>query len=112
MLKRIASSCFFEPCRRSISFIMFDHLCREMKKTLLLLLSAPIVLTLVALTLPLHAVGQADCGTGGIGGAGGLGGTAGKGGTNSDGTAGLSGSSISGANGTNLNGTDSCRHSS
>jgi hypothetical protein len=97
---------------RSISFIMFDHHCREMKKILLLLLTAPIILTLVALTIPLHALGQADCGTGGIGGAGGLGGTPGKGGTNSDGTAGLSGSSISGANGTNLNGTDSCRHSS
>jgi hypothetical protein len=98
---------------RSVSFIMFDHLCREMKKTLLLLLlTAPIILTLVALTISLHALGQADCGTGGIGGAGGLGGTAGKGGTNSDGTAGLPGSNISGANGTNLNGTDSCRHSS
>ena len=97
---------------RSIPFITLDHLCKEMKKTLLLLLTAPIILTLVALAIPLHALGQADCGTGGIGGTGGLGGTAGKGGTNSDGIAGHSGSSISGANGTNLNGTGVCRHSS
>ena len=83
-----------------------------MNKTLLLLLTAPIILILVALAIPLDVLGQTNCGTGGIGGAGGLGGTAGKGGTNSDGIAGHSGSSISGANGTNLNGTDSCRHSS
>lgn len=83
-----------------------------MNKTSLLLLTAPIILTLVALAIPLHAFGQAVCGTGGTGGIGGLGGTAGKGGMNSDGIAGHTGSSISGANGTNLNGTGICRHSS
>jgi hypothetical protein len=83
-----------------------------MNKTSLLLLTAPIILTLVALAIPLHAFGQAICGTGGTAGAGGLGGTAGKGGMNSDGIAGHTGSSISGANGTNLNGTGNCRHSS
>lgn len=83
-----------------------------MNKTSLLLLAAPIILTLVALAIPPHAFGQAICGTGGTGGTGGLGGTAGKGGMNSDGIAGHTGSSISGTNGTNLNGTGICRHSS
>jgi hypothetical protein len=82
-----------------------------MNKTSLLLLTAPIILTLIALAIPLHAFGQAICGTGGTGGTGGLVGTAGKGGMNSDGIAGHTGSSISGANGTSLNGTGSCRPS-
>ena len=86
-----------------------------MNKTSLLHLTAPIILILITLAIPLHAFGQAVCetgGTGGTGGLGGLGGTAGKGGTNSDGTAGHTGSSLSGANGTNSNGTGTCRHSS
>jgi hypothetical protein len=83
-----------------------------MDKTSLLVLTAPVILILIALAIPLHAFGQAVCGTGGIGGTGGLGGTAGKGGMNSDGTAGHTGSSLSGANGTNSNGTGTCRHSS
>ena len=95
---------------RSILFITHDHLSKGMNKTsLLLLLTAPIILTLVALTIPLHAFGQAICGTGGTAGAGGLGGVAGKSGMNSDGIAGHPGSSMSGANGTNLNGTGNCR---
>ena len=94
---------------RSILVITHDHLSKGMNKTSLLLLTAPTVLTLVALAIPPHAFGQATCGTGGIAGAGGLGGTAGKGGMNSDGNDGHPGSSISGANGTNLNGTGNCR---
>ena len=88
---------------------MTDSL-REMNKTFLLLLTAPIILILIVLAIPLHAFGQAVCGTGGTGGTGGLGGTAGKSGMNSDGTAGHTGSSLSGANGTNSNGTGICRH--
>ncbi len=83
-----------------------------MNKTSLLHLTAPIILILITLTIPLHAFGQAVCETGGTGGTGGLGGTAGKGGMNSDGTAGHTGSSLSGANGINSNGTGICRHSS
>ena len=89
---------------------MHDHSSKGMNKISLLLLAAPIILTIVTLAIPLHAVGQAICGTGGTGGTGGLGGAAGKGGMNSDGIAGHPGSSMSGANGTNLNGTGNCRH--
>jgi hypothetical protein len=100
---------FFELYNRSILFIMHDHLSKGMNKTSLLLLTAPIILTLVAPAIPLHAFSQAICRTGGTAGAGGLGGAAGKAGMNSDGIVGQPGSSISGANGTNLNGTGNCR---
>ena len=80
-----------------------------MNKTSFLLLTAPIILTLVALAIPLHAFGQAVCGTGGTGGIGGLGGTAGKGGMKVMGLLVIPGQD-KWCEWTNLNGTGIWRH--